>query len=40
MKKRIKIRALAKDRRMFTRTATKSKKINIVPTGRRGGICL
>ena len=40
MKRRIKIVARAKDKRMFTRTATKTKKINIMPCNRRGGICL
>lgn len=37
MSRRYKVRNVMKDRKMFTRTATKSKKINIVPTGKRGG---
>lgn len=40
MKRRIKVVRFKKDQRMFTRTATKSKKINVVPTNRRGGLVL
>lgn len=40
MGRRYKVVKIKKDQRMFTRTATKNKKINVVPIGRRGGVCL
>lgn len=36
MKKRFKVVNLKKDQRRFTRTATKTKKINLVPQNTRG----
>ena len=38
--KRAKIVRVKKDQRRFTRTATKTKKINLVPQNTRGGGCL
>lgn len=40
MGKRFKIVKIKQDQRRFTRTATKTKKINVVPMNHRGGTCL
>lgn len=40
MSRRYKVVKIKKDQRAFTRTATKTKKINVMPTNRRGGVCL
>ena len=38
--KRYRLVKAIKDQRAFTRTATKTKKINVKPINRRGGVCL
>ena len=40
MAKRMSIRSVRKDKRVFSRTAKKSKKINVEPKIMRGGIRL
>lgn len=37
MARRYRVVRQKRDQRMFTRTATKTKKINIVPLNKRGG---
>lgn len=40
MAKRFRVVKQAKDQRKFTRTAIKTKRINVIPLNTRGGGCL